>query len=92
MHKIQQKPFKKLYKDNDFLETLYKMPKYWFIKKIFHINLYYKHSKACCMSFSDGDVKFYYYDWKNRNNNLNLTYKQDLSLINDIVDKIKTLL
>lgn len=58
----------------------------------FHINLYYRHSKACCISFSDGDVKFYYYEWKNRKNNLNLTYNQDLSLVNDIVDKIKTLL
>ena len=59
----------------------------------FNINIYYKKSKACIISFKPNlNVELRYYDWKCYDNNLNLQFNQDISVIDDIVIKIKELL
>ena len=59
----------------------------------FSISVYYKKSKACIIEFkNDSIVKFTFYDWTNKENNLVLEFDQDITMIDDIINKIKALL
>lgn len=65
-----------------------------FFSNTFNINIYYKKTKCVAITFDNNNsiVKFIFYDWRNKDNNLNMEFKQNLDIIGEIIEKIKELL
>lgn len=77
----------------NFAENIYRiMDDYSLYSNTFMINVYYKKSKACCITFKTEKVTMNCYDWRIKGNTVKLEYDQDVAVIDEIVTKIKSFL